>query len=94
MATFLALTASRRSSVGYYKESKLTYVARGRNGLVPATRRQALMKLRPLVSPDCPFVNLPEAHKGRWRTATLPGPPPKPHKLCASVAPLRRLAFT
>jgi DNA ligase D-like protein (predicted ligase) len=54
--------------VGYYKESKLIYVARVRNGFVPATRRQIFAKLLPLTSPDCPFANLPETHKGRWGT--------------------------
>jgi DNA ligase D-like protein (predicted ligase) len=52
--------------VGYYKESELMYVARVRNGFVPTTRRQIFAKLQPLVSPDCPFANLPETHKGRW----------------------------
>jgi DNA ligase D-like protein (predicted ligase) len=54
--------------VGYYKESKLIYVARVRNGFVPATRRQIFAKLQYLVTPDCPFANLPETHKGRWGT--------------------------
>jgi hypothetical protein len=52
--------------VGYYKASELIYVARVRNGFVPATRRQVFARLRPLVVPDCPFVNLPETEKGRW----------------------------
>jgi bifunctional non-homologous end joining protein LigD len=52
--------------VGYYKESELTYVARVRAGFVPATRRQVFAKLHPLQVPICPFVNLPEAEKGRW----------------------------
>jgi DNA ligase D-like protein (predicted ligase) len=52
--------------VGYYRGSELTYVARVRNGFVTATRRLVLQKLRPLVVPTCPFVNLPETHKGRW----------------------------
>jgi DNA ligase D-like protein (predicted ligase) len=52
--------------VGYYRADELVYVARVRNGFVPATRRQVFEKLRPLVAPKCPFVNLPEAHKGRW----------------------------
>jgi DNA ligase D-like protein (predicted ligase) len=52
--------------VGYYKGSDLIYVARVRNGFVPASRRQVFERLRPLVTPDCPFVNLPETHKGRW----------------------------
>lgn len=51
--------------VGYYKQSKLIYVARVRNGFVSQTRRQVLTKLQPLVVSDCPFINLPEAEKGR-----------------------------
>jgi ATP-dependent DNA ligase len=47
--------------VGYYKESELIYVARVRNGFVPAT--QVFAKLQPLVMRDCPFVNLPETIK-------------------------------
>jgi bifunctional non-homologous end joining protein LigD len=52
--------------VGYYRGQDLLYVARVRNGFVPASRRQLFEKLRPLVVPACPFVNLPEMHKGRW----------------------------
>jgi DNA ligase D-like protein (predicted ligase) len=52
--------------VGYHKGPDLTYVARVRNGFVPATRRQVFEKLRHLTVPTCPFVNLPETHKGRW----------------------------
>jgi bifunctional non-homologous end joining protein LigD len=52
--------------VGYYKAADLIYAARVRNGFVPASRRQVFEKLRPLVVPDCPFVNLPETGKGRW----------------------------
>lgn len=54
--------------VGYYRASELIYVARVRNGFVPATRRQLYGKLRPLVESTCPFVNLPETHKDRWGT--------------------------
>ena len=54
--------------VGYYKESKLVYMARVRNGFVPLTRRQVLDRLKPLTMPDCPFANLPEEEKGRWGT--------------------------
>jgi DNA ligase D-like protein (predicted ligase) len=54
--------------VGYYKASELIYVAKIRNGFVPATRRQVFAKLQPLVTPNCPFANLPESHKGRWGT--------------------------
>jgi bifunctional non-homologous end joining protein LigD len=52
--------------VGFYREKELIYVARVRNGFVPATRRMVRDKLKPLVRPDCPFANLPETHKGRW----------------------------
>jgi len=52
--------------VGYYSGNDLIYVARVRNGFVPASRRQVFERLRSLVTPDCPFVNLPETHKGRW----------------------------
>jgi bifunctional non-homologous end joining protein LigD len=52
--------------VGYYKSNDLIYIARVRNGFVPATRRQAFEKLSRLTVPTCPFVNLPETHKGRW----------------------------
>jgi DNA ligase D-like protein (predicted ligase) len=36
------------------------------NGFVPASRRQMFEKIRPLVSPTMPFVNLPDTHKSRW----------------------------
>ena len=52
--------------VGYYKGDDLVYVARVRNGFVPASRRQVFEKLRSLVIPQCPFVNLPETHRSRW----------------------------
>jgi len=57
--------------VGYYRESKLIYVARVRNGFVPETRRQVFIKLRALAVPECPFVNLPEVDKGRWGTGLV-----------------------
>jgi DNA ligase D-like protein (predicted ligase) len=52
--------------VGFYRGKDLIYVARVRNGFVPASRRQLFGKLRLLVSPECPFVNLPEKHGSRW----------------------------
>jgi bifunctional non-homologous end joining protein LigD len=52
--------------VGYYRGKDLIYVARVRSGFVPASRRQVFQKLRPLHMQSCPFVNLPETHKGRW----------------------------
>ena len=52
--------------VGYFRNKELIYVARIRNGFVPATRRQVFEALRPLAVPQCPFANLPEAHRSRW----------------------------
>src|SRR5215469_13639403 len=52
--------------VGYYQGKDLMYVARVRNGFVPASRRQVFEKIRHLVSPTMPFANLPDTHKSRW----------------------------
>jgi bifunctional non-homologous end joining protein LigD len=52
--------------VGYYRGKDLFYVARTRNGFVPATRRSIYEKLKPLVTDKCPFVNLPETGRARW----------------------------
>src|SRR5260370_41839460 len=52
--------------VGYYRGKDLVYVARVRNGFVPASRRQLFEKIRPLVSSTMPFVNLPDKQKSRW----------------------------
>jgi bifunctional non-homologous end joining protein LigD len=52
--------------VGYYEGKDLVYVARTRNGFVPASRRLVFSKLKHLVTPECPFVNLPETKKSRF----------------------------
>ena len=52
--------------VGYHRGKDLVYVARVRNGFVPASRRQVFQKLRHLVSSKMPFVNLPDEHPSRW----------------------------
>ncbi len=52
--------------VGYYRGSDLKYVARVRNGFVPASRRQVFERIRGLISPTMPFVNLPDEHPSRW----------------------------
>jgi len=52
--------------VGYYQGKDLIYVARVRNGFVPASRRQVFERIRHLVSPTMPFANLPDSHKSRW----------------------------
>jgi len=51
---------------GYYERNQLMYVARTRNGFTPASRRGLFEKFRGLAIPECPFVNLPEAKRGRW----------------------------
>jgi DNA ligase D-like protein (predicted ligase) len=55
--------------VGYFRGKDLIYVARTRNGFVPASRRRLSEKLKPLTISTCPFVNLPETRKGRWGEA-------------------------
>lgn len=52
--------------VGFYSGNALTYAARVRAGLVPATRRELLARLKPLIVERCPFENLPESKSGRW----------------------------
>lgn len=52
--------------VGYYDGDNLMYVARTRNGFVPASRRQVFSKLKHLVTSACPFVNLPETRRSRF----------------------------
>jgi len=52
--------------VGYYRDAKLIYAARTRNGFTPASRAELFKKLKPLEIPECPFDNLPEKKAGRW----------------------------
>jgi len=52
--------------VGYYDGDNLMYVARTRNGFIPASRRKVFSQLKHLVTPDCPFVNLPETRRSRF----------------------------
>jgi DNA ligase D-like protein (predicted ligase) len=52
--------------VGCYDGDKLMYVARTRNGFVPASRRQVFSKLKHLATANCPFVNLPETRRSRF----------------------------
>jgi DNA ligase D-like protein (predicted ligase) len=55
--------------VGYYRGGDLIYVARTRNGFVPASRRSAFRRLSTLKTDECPFTNLPETRKARWGEA-------------------------
>src|SRR5882762_191863 len=52
--------------VGYYRGNDLMYVARVRNGFVPASRRQLFERIRGLISATMPFANLPDEHPSRW----------------------------
>jgi bifunctional non-homologous end joining protein LigD len=52
--------------VGYYQNKDLIYVARVRNGFVPALRQQVFERIRGLVSSTAPLVNLPDEHPSRW----------------------------
>ena len=52
--------------VGYYDAGKLMYVARTRNGFVPASRRHVFSKLKSVVTETCPFANLPDKRKSRF----------------------------
>ena len=51
--------------VGYYAGARLVFIAKIRNGFVPATRREVMAKMRPLVTARCPFANLPEPANAR-----------------------------
>ena len=52
--------------VGYYEGSGLPYVARVRNGFVPALRARVFERFKRLETKTCPFSNLPQRDKGRW----------------------------
>ena len=51
---------------GHYDNGKPIYVARTRNGFTPLSRDQLFQRFRGLGTTECPFVNLPEKHAGRW----------------------------
>jgi bifunctional non-homologous end joining protein LigD len=59
--------------VGYYRDHELIYVARTRNGFVPASRRSVFQRLQDLRTEQCPFTNLPEMRKARWGEAMTAG---------------------
>ncbi|MGI4831353.1 MAG: non-homologous end-joining DNA ligase [Janthinobacterium lividum] len=52
--------------LGFYRGENLHFCASVRNGFVPASRRALFPRMQPLVTAECPFVNLPEASAGRW----------------------------
>ena len=52
--------------VSYYDGDDLIYVARVRNGFVPALRAKVFERFHKLEIKTCPFSNLPQRDKGRW----------------------------
>jgi DNA ligase D-like protein (predicted ligase) len=77
--------------VGYNEGENLIYVARVKKGFVDASRLQLFGQLRPLVTSECPFVNLPETCRFRWsESLTLEG-----MKKCVWVRPavVAQIAF-
>jgi len=51
--------------VGHFDGSRLLFIAKIRNGFVPATRREVMAKLRAIATARCPFANLPEPANAR-----------------------------
>ena len=51
---------------GRYDDGRLTYAGRTRSGFTPAVREKLSRLFRGLECDECPFVNLLEAHAGRW----------------------------
>ena len=66
METALSKISPSLSRSPIERGNVLVYVARVRNGFVAASRRQVFEKIRHLVSPAMPFVNLPDTQKSRW----------------------------
>ena len=52
--------------VGFYRGEELLYVHRLRTGFTPALRKEIFPRIKDLVIPECPFVNLPQEGKSRW----------------------------
>ena len=52
--------------VGYYREDKLYYAGKVRNGFVPHTRKDVFQRFKGLKVDACPFVNLPEKKRTIW----------------------------
>ena len=75
-----------------YAGARLVFIAKIRNGFVPATRREVMARMRPIETTRCPFANLPEpanARRGLALTAEV-------MKRCRWVKPrlVVQVAFT
>ena len=51
--------------VGRFEGTKLMFVEKVRNGFTPESRKLVFDALQDLVTPECPFANLPERSKRR-----------------------------
>src|ERR1700720_3198548 len=61
-----AVRTSTRSLLAITEGDDLIYVARVRNGFVPALRAKVFERFHKLEIKTCPFSNLPQREKGRW----------------------------
>jgi bifunctional non-homologous end joining protein LigD len=52
--------------VGYYEGRTLLCAGKVRNGFTPHIRGEVYERLRPLVTPKCPFANLPTSRTSHW----------------------------
>jgi bifunctional non-homologous end joining protein LigD len=52
--------------IGQKERGGLRFVARCKNGFVPATRARIMDAIRGLSISNCPFFNLPEPKAARW----------------------------
>ena len=52
--------------VGYYEGRTLLCAGKVRNGFTPHIRAEVYERLRPLVTPKCPFANLPTSRTSHW----------------------------
>jgi bifunctional non-homologous end joining protein LigD len=52
--------------VGYYDTKNLIFAGKVRQGFNPSTRRRLFETIRPLLTPKCPFDNLPSSRKSHF----------------------------
>jgi bifunctional non-homologous end joining protein LigD len=52
--------------IGTKERAGMRFVARLKNGFVPATRAKVMDMIPGLTVPNCPFYNLPEPEAARW----------------------------
>jgi len=52
--------------VGYYDKRRLLSAGKVRAGLTPYVRADISRRLQPLLTPRCPFANLPTERTGHW----------------------------